>query len=49
MSEIWTFSLAECLDCGHVWIGVHPVGAAELECPECGGSDTVRENTVEEE
>ena len=25
-----------CLDCGHEWIGVAPVGTACIDCPKCG-------------
>jgi ribosomal protein S27E len=48
-TSVWTFSRVECLECGHTWIGVHPLNAPNLECPECGDMDTVRENTVEED
>lgn len=49
MVNIWSFSLAECLACGHTWIGVHPLDCPPLECPACGSKDTVRENTIEED
>ena len=26
---------AFCLQCGHEWISVAPVGTVQLECPEC--------------
>jgi predicted RNA-binding Zn-ribbon protein involved in translation (DUF1610 family) len=45
--DVWVTSHAECLTCGHIWIAVHPLNADDLECPQCGSTDTVRENTVE--
>jgi len=26
----------KCDHCGHEWIAISPVGAQELECPQCG-------------
>lgn len=26
---------ARCLQCGHEWVAVAPVGETRLECPEC--------------
>lgn len=26
---------ARCIQCGHQWSAVSPVGTAELECPKC--------------
>lgn len=43
MDEQWCTGKAECLTCGHVWQAVWPLGADALECPGCGGSDTVRD------
>lgn len=34
---------AECLTCEKQWYAVWPLGADALECPRCGGVDTVRE------
>lgn len=25
-----------CTACGHMWVGVVPVGAVAVECPKCG-------------
>ena len=27
---------AQCVDCGHKWVAVAPVGTTDLECPHCG-------------
>lgn len=43
MDDLWCHGIVECLTCGHKWIGVWPLGADELECPKCEGTDTVRE------
>lgn len=43
MIEQWCAGTAECLDCGTEWVAVWPLAAKQLECPECGSSDTVRE------
>lgn len=40
----WCTGNAECLTCGHEWLAVWPLGANDLECPNCGESDTVRES-----
>ena len=40
--ELWV-SVAECLSCGCEWTAVHPLNAANLECPACGSFDTVRD------
>lgn len=40
--ELWV-SKAECLSCGCEWTAVHPLDAANLECPACGSFDTVRD------
>lgn len=40
----WCTGKAECLACEHEWIAVWPLGANDLECPNCGGRDTVRES-----
>lgn len=36
------FGPAQCLTCAADWMAVWPLGAEPLECPECGGNDTVR-------
>lgn len=33
--------LARCLNCGHVWTAVAPVGATQLDCPSCSTSQGV--------
>lgn len=43
MNEQWCHGLAQCLQCGHEWVAVWPLAAEPLECPQCGSSDTVRE------
>ena len=43
MDDQWCHGKAECLQCGHEWVAVWPLGADELECPACGSADTVRE------
>jgi Zn finger protein HypA/HybF involved in hydrogenase expression len=27
---------AKCMDCGHEWPAVAPIGVCTLECPKCG-------------
>ena len=39
---LWCTEPSECLDCGHKWVAVYPLGAAILECPKCNSTDTVR-------
>lgn len=34
---------AECFDCEHSWLTVWPLGADNLECPNCHSRDTERE------
>jgi predicted Zn-ribbon and HTH transcriptional regulator len=34
---------AECLQCGNEWMAVWPLDCADLECPECQSTDTVRD------
>jgi len=41
--ESWLVSDAQCLQCGHKWVAVHPIACDDFECPECGSRDTVRE------
>jgi Zn finger protein HypA/HybF involved in hydrogenase expression len=38
-----TYGPATCNDCGHHWTAVWPLGAEELECPKCHGTNTDRE------
>lgn len=33
---------AECLDCAHTWAAVWPLGCANLACPSCSSTDTLR-------
>ena len=47
MSEQWCVSQAECFSCGKEWTAVHPLGADNLECPECGNDDTARFEIIE--
>ena len=39
----WCDGTASCLNCGHEWIAVWPLGAESLECPDCGSTDTDRD------
>ena len=39
----WCCGPCECLQCGAEWRGVWPLGCCDLECPECGSTDTVRD------
>lgn len=39
----WLHGPAECLACGKEWMAVWPIGCADLECPGCGSTDTVRD------
>ncbi len=34
-SGLWKTSVATCKMCKHTWIGVSPIGAKWLECPNC--------------
>ena len=45
MTEQWCVSNVECLVCDHTWVAAHPLGADELDCPRCGGTETVRSET----
>jgi Zn finger protein HypA/HybF involved in hydrogenase expression len=42
IDELWLGIPAECLDCGKEWVAVFPLGAGDLECPQCGSDNTVR-------
>lgn len=33
---LWQVSLMECAICNAEWVGVHPMEAERLECPQCG-------------
>lgn len=33
---------AECLDCKRAWVAVWPLGADNLECPNCHSTNTGR-------
>jgi hypothetical protein len=37
---------ATCNDCGNEWVAVWPLGADALECPNCHGSNTDREQAA---
>jgi len=39
----WCNGPCECLQCGKEWMGVWPLACDDLECPECGSRDTVRD------
>lgn len=41
--EMWCSGPCECISCGHEWGGAWPLDCADLECPECGSEDTVRD------
>ena len=41
----WCDGTSCCLNCGHEWIAVWPLGAESLECPKCGSTDTDRSST----
>lgn len=38
----WLCGDVECLACGTEWTAAWPVGAHDLECPGCGGTETDR-------
>lgn len=40
--DFWASGYVECFNCGHEWVAVWPLGAAPLQCPACGTSDTER-------
>ncbi len=42
IDELWAAMPSECMDCGHKWVAVFPLAAADLECPECGSDNTFR-------
>lgn len=44
-NELWVHGIVECLnlECLHRCVAVWPLGADNLECPHCHGTDTVRE------
>lgn len=44
MNDSYLHGHAECLNCGHEWIAVWPLGCPSLECPKCGDNDTVRDS-----
>lgn len=46
LPEAWCHGPCECLDCGNKWVGVWPLGADDLECPNCFSNDTVREEPL---
>lgn len=39
----WCDGTSWCLNCGHEWVAVWPLGAESLECPACGSTDTDRD------
>lgn len=45
--DLWCSGTAECLDCGREWVAVWPLAADDLECPDCGSQNTVREDSGE--
>lgn len=42
----WCVSPAECMTCGHKWFAVYPLGAGDLECSKCHGTDTYRGESI---
>lgn len=38
-----TYGPAKCQQCGHQWTAVWPLGADSLECSQCHGTDTERD------
>jgi len=41
-TKLWCLAPSKCLSCGHKWVAVYPLAAADLECPKCSSTDTVR-------
>lgn len=41
--EWWCHGWGECFACGNKWVAVWPLGAWALECLQCLGTDTDRD------